>query len=215
MTARKTAAPKRLPLWLKCAWTLWLPLWSIAYYGYYGPTTFLWLCDIGNFVLAVALWSESSLLFSWQAVSVLLVQSLWTVDYALALLTGTHFVGGTEYMFDPQIPFAIRSLSWFHGATPPVLCYGLLRLGYDRRALGLQALATSVVLPISYLFGPDRNLNWVFGPFDRVQTLAPSWLYLAVCMVAYPLLLGLPVHWLLRRWPGTRAAPLTGASQPD
>jgi len=46
------------------------------------------------------LWLESPLLFSWQATGLLLFQSLYTIDLWGAILSGRHFIGGTEYMFD-------------------------------------------------------------------------------------------------------------------
>jgi hypothetical protein len=57
-----TGATKRLPHWLKLAFTLWVIVWIPFYWDFYGPRNFLWFCDIGNLVLAAALWSESRLL---------------------------------------------------------------------------------------------------------------------------------------------------------
>jgi hypothetical protein len=45
-------------------------------------------------VVGVALWRPSALLFSWQAVSVLLVQAWWALDLVLRLVTGRHLLGG-------------------------------------------------------------------------------------------------------------------------
>lgn len=198
------------PRWLKIGWTLWLVAWVPVYWSAYGPQSFLWFCDMGNFVLALALLRESRLLFSWQAVSLLLVQSLWTIDYVLRLATGTHFIGGTEYMFDDSLPWAIRQLSLFHAATPPVLVWGLSRLGYDRRAWLLQTFTAWVVLPLSFLQGPERDINWAWGYYDRPQAFVEPQLYLVACMALYPLLMYLPAHLVLSRWPGARGAAVSG-----
>ena len=64
----------RIPGWLKVGFSAWVAAWVPFYGWWYGPQIFFWFCDIGNFVLCVALWRESRLLFSWQAVSLLLVQ---------------------------------------------------------------------------------------------------------------------------------------------
>lgn len=44
------------------------------------------------------------------------------------------------------------------------------------------------------------DINWVYGPFDRIQTQIPAWAYLGVCMAAYPILLHLPTHLLLSKF---------------
>src|ERR1039458_9408651 len=104
----------RLPLWLKIAWTVWLLVWAPVYWRQYGAQNFLFFCDLGNVLIGIGLWLESPLIFSWVASGLLLFQTIFTVDFAGALLTGHHLVGGTEYMFDPGVPPMIRLLSLFH-----------------------------------------------------------------------------------------------------
>ncbi len=208
----RSAAPGReggsnIPLWLKLGWSLWVAIWIPYYWNYYGPQNFLWFCDISNLMIAAALWAESPLLFSWQAVSVLVVQSVMTLD-VLARLTGTwHPPGITQYMFDVDYPLHIRLLSCYHFAIPPLLIWALWKLRYDKRALPAQCLSALVLLPITWLFGRgdpsdprlDRNLNYTWAPFDIPQTVMAPWLYLVVCMIAYPLLIYVPTHFLLAR----------------
>jgi hypothetical protein len=85
--------------------------------------------------------------FSWQATGLLLFQTLYAIDLAGAFSTGSHIVGGTEYMFDPNVPLFIRLLSLFHVATPPLLLWAIWRLGYDRPGWLYQALRAWVVIP--------------------------------------------------------------------
>jgi hypothetical protein len=196
--------PSRLPLWIKLGWTLWVAVWVPLYWSHYGPRNFLWFCDLGNFMILVALWTESAVVFSWQACSVLLVQILFTFDLLARAVTGFHPIGGTGYMFNDDgsnIPVGMRLLSLFHVATPPLLIFALKRLGYDRRGLYCQIATAAVVLPICWLGWNEKvNLNWVWGPFDRPQYLIqPPWLYLLVCLAAYPLILYLPTHLVLSR----------------
>lgn len=193
----------RLPLWLKVAWTAWVLVWVPFYWHYYGPQNFLWFCDLANFLIAAALWTESPLLFSWQAVSVLLVQILWTIDFVAAALFGLHPIGGTEYMFKSSIPLVTRLLSLFHAAVPPILLWGLWKVGYDRRAWLWQTVTACILLPICYFGwggrpGFEGGINWVVGPFDKPQHAIPPLLYLGVCMIAYPVLLFAPTHFALR-----------------
>src|SRR6266480_5729397 len=115
-----------LPLWLKILWTIWVIAWAPLYWRQYGAQNFLFFCDLGNFLIAVGLWMESPLIFSWQASSLLLFQSLYTIDLVGTLITGRHLIGGTEYMFDPGVPLPVRLLSLFHVVPPPL---GLLVVG--------------------------------------------------------------------------------------
>jgi hypothetical protein len=59
----------------------------------------------------------------------------------------------------------------------------------------------AVVLPICWLgWNETVNLNWVWGPFDRPQyVVRPPWLYLLLCLLAYPAVLYLPTHLALLR----------------
>src|SRR5205807_4520187 len=97
-------AAMRLPLWLKIGWTVWLLLWAPLYWRQYGAQNFLYFCDLGNILVAVALRTESALLFSSQAVGLLVFQTLYTINLIGAIVSGHHLIGGTEYMFDTHIP---------------------------------------------------------------------------------------------------------------
>jgi len=195
---------RRIPLWLKVSWTLWVVVWAPIYLSRYGPRNFLWYCDLGNFLIMIGLWAESPVVLSWQACSVLLVQILFTIDLGVRAVCGVHPIGGTGYMFNDDgsnLPLGLRLLSLFHVVTPPVLVWCLKQVRYDRRGLYCQVATDWVVLPICWLGWSEQvNLNWVWGPFDRPQyVVQPAWLYLLVCMLAYPLLLSLPVHLVLSR----------------
>lgn len=191
-----------IPLWIKVVWTVWLAAWAPFYWDYWGPQNFLWFCDISNIAIGAALWLESRLLFSIQALSVGLVQTLYAIDFLWRLLLGRHLAGGTEYMFDPAVPLHIRALSLFHLAIPPLLAWAIIRFGYDRRAFPIQILIAWAILPLSFLLGPEKDINWVWGLFDEPQTRVSPGLWLAACMVGFPLVLYFPVHAVL-----SRAAP--------
>jgi len=194
----------RIPLWLKIAWTIWLMAWAPLYWKQYGVQNFLFFCDLGNIFIGIALWLESSLIFCWQACGLLLFQSLYIIDLAGALVTGHHFIGGTEYMFDPSLPLAIRLLSLFHVVTPPLLLWALRRLGYDSRGWKYQTLTTWVVVPINYFWRPQLDVNWARGLFFHEQHLVPGWFYLLAYLTVVPLLVYYPTHLFLKcltnRW---------------
>jgi hypothetical protein len=70
----------------------------------------------------------------------------------------------------------------------------LRRFGYDRRALRVQTVSAWIVLPLSWLCGAERDINWAWGPYDRAQHALPPGVYLAICMAVYPMLIYLPSH---------------------
>ena len=194
----------RIPLWMKIAWTLWVLVWAPIYARQYGLQNFLFFCDLGNILIGVGLWLESPLIFSWQASSLLLFQTLFTLDLIGALVTGRHFIGGTEYIFDPNLPLAIRLLSLFHVLTPPLLLWAIYRLGYDRRGWMLQTLTAWIVLPINYLWRPQFDVNWARGPFFHQQHTVPGMLYLLLYLIIVTAGVYFPTHlflsWLTKRW---------------
>jgi hypothetical protein len=190
----------RVPLWLKIAWSLWVAAWVPLYWRQYGAQNFLYFCDLGNFFVLVGLWLESRLIFSWQASGLLLFQTLYTIDLAGAILTCRHWIGGTEYMFDPHVPLFLRLLSLFHVVMPPLLLWAIWRLGYDSRGWKLQTLLTWVVVPINYFWRPQFDVNFARGLFLREQHAMPGWLYLTGYLIVVPLVVYWPTHVALRWW---------------
>jgi hypothetical protein len=193
-------AAMRVPLWLKILWTVWVAVWAPLYWKQYGPSNFLYFCDLGNVFIGVALWLESPLLFSCQATGLLVFQSLYTIDLLGAVFTGRHLIGGTEYMFDTGIPLLVRMLSLFHVVTPPLLLWAVRRLGYDSRGWKYQTLITWVVVPVSYFSRPELDINWARGPFFREQHLVPGWVYLLAYLIVVPLVVYWPTHLALQWW---------------
>lgn len=175
-------------------------VWAPLYWRQYGAQNFLYFCDLGNILILVALWLESSLIFSWQATGLLLFQTLYVVDLVGALATGHHLIGGTEYMFDPHIALYLRLLSLFHVVTPPLLIWAIGCLGYDPRGWKLQTLTTWLVVPVNYFWRPQSDVNWARGPFFREQHLVAGWFYLLTYCVALPALIYFPTHLLLTKW---------------
>ena len=205
-------AAMRLPLWLKIGWTVWLLVWAPLYWRQYGAQNFLYFCDIGNILIGVGLWLESALIFSWVACGVLLFQTLYVIDLLGRVLTGHHVIGGTEYMFDPNVPLFVRLLSLFHVIMPPLLLWAILRLGYDRRGWLYQTLTAWVVVPINYFWRPQFDVNWARGPFFREQHAIPGLLYVLGYLVVVPLVVYFPTHLLLQWWARGGGFLLTGGS---
>jgi len=193
----------RIPLRLKIFWTAWVMVWAPIYWREYGSQNFLFFCDLGNLFIAAGLWLESPLILSWQACSLLLFQSLFSVDLAAALVSGHHPIGGTEFMFDPQVALWIRLLSLFHVVTPPLLLWAIWRLGYDGRGWKYQTLTAWIVVPINYFWRPQYDVNWARGPFFREQHAVPGLVYLLGYLIIVPAVVYFPTHrflvWMTRR----------------
>jgi hypothetical protein len=199
MNDRGSLANSRIPLWLKLAWTAWVLVWAPLYWKYYGAQNFLYFCDLGNLLIALGLWMESRLILSWQAVGLLVFQTLYSVDLIVAFLFGKHLTGGTEYMFDPAIPLAVRLLGLYHLVVPVLLLWAVRRLSYDRNALKYQIFTTCVVVTINYFWRPEYNVNFARG-IGHEQHLMPGWLYLLGYLVLVPVVVYWPTDWALGRW---------------
>lgn len=183
---------QRIPLWIKIAHSAFLCVLVPVYWVHYGPANFLWGSDIALFLVLVSLWLEAPLPNSMMAIGVLPFEILWCVD----LMSGARLLGVTGYMFEVDRALLLRVLSLFHLALPVLIIFLLSRLGHDPRALVAQSVLTWVVLPLSYLLtAPSDNVNLAFGLGRGPQTLLPGPLYLALLMLALPLL----VYWPLDR----------------
>ncbi len=195
----------RLPLWLKIGWTLWVAVWAPIYWTHYGAQNLLFFCDLGNFFVAAALWLESPFLISWQATGLLLFQTLFAIDLAMALFSGWHVLGATTFMFDPNLPLALRLLSLFHVVMPPLLLWCIHRLGYDSRGWKAQTLLTWILVPINYFWRPQYDVNWARGPFFQEQHIVPGWFYLLAYLLIVPAAVYWPTHRLLAWWTQSRS----------
>jgi len=199
----------RLPLWLKLAYTAFMAVLLPVYWANYGPTNFLYFCDVALLITLVGIWIESPLLVSMCAVGILASQALWVVDF-LSNLIGRPLTGMTDYMFAADHSLFLRSLSLFHGWLPFLLVYLVWRLGYDRRGFpAWTALAWVLVLICFFFMPPPRpdpgltpvNINYVWGMSDTAaQQLMPPAAWVAGLIVLLPALLYAPVHVLLRRF---------------
>jgi hypothetical protein len=198
----------RLPLWLKLAYSAFLAVLLPVYWRNYGPTNFLYFCDLALIVTLVGIWIESPLLVSMCAVGILMPQTLWVVDFAFGLF-GVSLTGLTDYMFERDRSLFLRGLSLFHGWLPFLLAALIWRLGYDRRAFAAWTGVTWILLPVCFFFLPPPNpnpgltpvnINYVWGMSDHAaQSFVDPAVWLIGMMVGMPLLLYAPVHLLLMR----------------
>ena len=201
----------RVPFTVKLLYSIFVAIVVPLYWRTYTPWNFLYFCDVALLVTAVAVWIESPLLVSTQAVAIVAMQSLWVIDLLFRVVGGVEITGVTSYMLDDNIPLFMRGLSLFHGWLPFLLLWLVSRLGYDRRALAIQSAAAIVILLISYHFAPPPpppanaptqavNINYVYGFTDKqAQTLMPPWLWLLSLMAVHIFAFYIPTHLVLRR----------------
>ena len=187
---------RRVPLWLKIAYTLFLAVLVPVYWIKYGPANFLWFCDIALLATAYTLWLEASLPASMVALG-LLPEIYWNADFFGRLLFGLHLGGLSDYMFLQNYSLFLRGLSLFHVFLPVLLLWLLWRLGYHRWALLGQTALSWIVLPCCYLFtDPKAHINWVFAPKNSSLEAVPPLLYFWMIMLVFPVVAFLPMHGL-------------------
>ena len=200
----------RIPRTVKLVYSAFTAVLVPYYLQAYGPTNFLYFCDVALLLTLVAVWREDALLISMASVGIVLPQLLWQLDF-LGLLLGLPVTGMTRYMFDVQKPLFVRGLSFFHFWLPILLLWLLSRLGYDRRAFrSWTLLAWGLVLicffamPVQPAPADDPNLpvniNYVHGFNDlKPQESLPPLAYLGLMMLVLPTCLFFPTHLLLSR----------------
>ena len=203
-----TQTGNRLPLTLKLVYSAFVAVLVPVYWHYYGPTNFLYFCDVALFLTLAGIWLENSLLVSMCAVGILAPQTLWVVDF-VANLFGVPLVGVTDYMFKHENPLFLRGLSSFHGWLPFLLIYLVWKLGYDGRALAAWTVLAWVLILICFFFMPPPhpnpgltpvNINYVWGFSDNApQSFVHPYVWVAGLMVGAPLLLFWPTHRVLVR----------------
>ena len=206
----------RLPQWLKLAYTAFMAVLVPVYWYYYGPTNFLYFCDIALIITLVGIWTESPLLVSMCAVGILAPQALWVIDF-LANVVGLPITGLTDYMMQSDRSLFLRGLSLFHGWLPFLLAFLVWKLGYDRRGFpAWTSLAWVLLLICFFLMPPPRpnpgltpvNINYVWGLSDEApQPWVSPAVWLAGMMIGLPILLFAPVHFLLSRFMPQAARP--------
>lgn len=205
-----THSAHAIPLWLKLAYTAFMAVLIPVYWYHYGPTNFLYFCDIALVFTLFGIWRESPLLLSLPAVGILMPQALWCLDFA-AQFCGFKMTGMTAYMVDETKPLFLRSLSLFHGWLPFLLAWLVFRLGYDRRALKGWTVVASASCLVAYFWLPKagailsdpnlpRNVNYVFGMDDaHPQTWMSPELYLVTWLALLIFVVFVPTHFVLKK----------------
>jgi hypothetical protein len=216
-----TPAQTRIPIWLKVAYTAFLAVMIPTYLRNYGPTNFLYFCDVALLITLYAVWAESKMAASMAAVGILAPQLFWCLDYGwqlVQMIRGAEHSGMTAYMFDANKSMFLRGLSLFHGWLPFLLVFLVVRLGYEVRALKVWTILAWSLCLVAFFFLPPAgaqlgdpnlpvNVNYVYGLDDsRPQQMMPQGPYLIVWMALLYLVAYLPTHMLLKKFVSRRNA---------
>jgi hypothetical protein len=192
---------------IKLVYTAFMAVMIPVYLYRYGPTNFLYFCDLALLFTLAGLWLDSALLISMCAVGLLVPQTLWVFDF-IANLFGLRTTGMTNYMFEKQRSLFLRSLSLFHGWLPFLLLYLVWKMGYDSRALPAWTALSCVVLPICYFLMPPAqpdpgmtpvniNLVWGFDDHAPQKWMSPN-TWFALLLFGLPVAVYWPTHLLLQ-----------------
>ena len=169
-----------------------------VYWCHYGPQNFLWLSDMGLFLTLSALWLESPLLISIASAGIMPLEILWIFDFVTHIFTGSSPVGLTGYMFDPNLPLYLRSISLFHLILVPTWITLLAQWGYDSRGWKYATILCTLIFIATYnLEHPFENINLIFTPsFDNLTWISPREWFIGQVIIL-PLFVFWPMHKIL------------------
>ncbi len=191
---------------LRWVWLAFFVVWVPTYWIYWSPADFLYLCNLAVILTFAGLWLENRLLLSSQAVSTVVIGTLWALDVAWgAAAHGRAPIGGTEYMWNASYPLWLRALSFDHLAVPVTTLWAIRKAGYDRRAWGFQSGLAAVALVASRVVAPELNLNFAQKELVTDHIWGPAPVHLLVIWSVLVLVVYWPVHAVLCRvMPGRR-----------
>ena len=101
----------------KLAYTAFMAVLVPVYLRNYGPTNFLYFCNVALIITLVGIWIESPFLVSMCAVSIIASQALWVTD-SLSNLIGHPLTGLTDYMFMAYIRCSCVACRCFTAGYP-------------------------------------------------------------------------------------------------
>ena len=190
------------PNWMRWTALAWFVVWFPSYWRTWGPANFVHLCDMAVILTCIGMWTHSALLISSQAVGILIVDAVWTVDAASRIFLRRVLVPGNEYLLDPRYPAWVRLLTVFHLVMPALLLWGVYRMGYDRRAWALESAITLPVFVLARFTRPTANIDFAFSdPFFHHQ-MGPVAIHILITWLFMVVVVYLPTHLALERFFG-------------
>jgi hypothetical protein len=199
-TAPRRAARRAFPGWARWAALAWMAVWFPVYWRVWGAANFVHLCDIAVILTCVGFWIDSPLLISSQAVSSLIVDTLWAVDAICTITFGRDVFGsGTEYLVDPSRALWVRLLTLYHVVIIVVLLCAVRRAGYDKRGWALQSGIAAAAFMAARFTPAALNINFAYQLPVVNRPFGPAPLHVAASVAFMIFVVYWPTHWLLRK----------------
>ena len=151
-----------VPLGVKITYYAFMAFMIPVYATHYSLINFTSICQIHLFLILVSFLTENHVLISMSALALLILQLLWCVDF-MCVTMGIHFVGGTKYMYNSDIPLYVRIISLYHGWIPFFLLYLIKKVGYDQRAVFYEFILYNMIALFSYyhIDAYNENMNMI------------------------------------------------------
>ena len=148
-----------------------------------------WACNNVALLLAFAFWKRSKFVFTSIASILFIPQMFWIVDFFVRL-SGTTFLGVTDYLFVPNYPVIWFILALKHLFLPFIVLWAVWKYGFDKNgwkgAIGYGLFLWIVGITIN----SGLNINCAYSTcFTVLPFLDKIWI------VAYPVVM-LLVIWL-------------------
>ena len=133
-----------------------------VYITHYPLINFVNLCQVHLFLVLAGFLTDKHIFISMSALGIIILQLFWCLDFICEIM-GIHFVGGTKYMYNSDIPLYVRILSLYHGWFPFFLLYLIKKVGYDQRAVLYQYILSNSLCLLSYYNSElyNENINFV------------------------------------------------------
>ncbi len=157
----------------------------------------LWFCPVTAALLSAAFFRRDSRLMTLCLVLAVPAQLPWLVDFAFFFLGGG--LGRTATLAQCGVPVFWGSLV-VHTSLIPLALWGVLKLGFHRRALIPTMVFGAALMTASFLFTPEyKNVNCVFYSCDGDTYGMDNLTYFLVgCLLRWAVIV--PVSFFTLRW---------------
>ena len=179
-----------------------------VYWHYYGPTNFLYFCDMALILTLVGIWIESPLLVSMCAVGILVPQTLWVVDFSEQSRRRAAHRHDRLHVRGRSARCSCAGCRCFTaGCRSCCSTWSGSSATTGARLLAWTGLAWALILICFFFMPPPNpspgltpvNINYVWGLSDHApQTWVSPGVWLAGLIVGLPLLLFAPAHFCWR-----------------
>src|SRR3989344_5027572 len=123
----------------------------------------LWFCNAAIYLLAIALYIESSVMLTGILLGALVVQIPWVVDFLVRLIFGYELFGVASYMFDYGFSNIRFYLELDHLLILPLSIYAIRKTGFHKNGWVFAALVAFIINTGAYAFSSYLdNINCVF-----------------------------------------------------